>query len=175
MFNVLLVGLIEIDLKKIGLMLSQRLDFYYLNCEELISYSLFDKEKMEQVCGVDYLCREERKVVYGLNSFERTVISMTYETFSNNFDAISSSNLIVYLRQTEGQFNKRIEDLTKTGIEEEKLHNYEITRLVFTQRDNFLKKNCNIVAKYDISKLEQLIKNIENELMERKWKLNKNL
>ena len=175
MNNVLLVGLIEEDLKKIGLLLAQRLEFFYLNSEEMISYSLFDKAKMEKVCGINYMKEEERKVVFGLNTFERTVLSMSYETFSNNFDAISSSNTIIYLRQTEGQFNKRVEELLNSGIETENLHNYEISRLVFNQRDNFLKKNCNLIVKYDISKLDSLIENLEDQILEKEWKLNKNV
>ena len=168
MNNVLLVGLVESDLKKIGLILAERLEFFYLNCEDMISYSLFDKIEMGKICGIEYQKEEERKVVLGLNSFERTIISMSYETFSNNFSAISSSNFIIYLRQTQSVYNRRIENLKNSGIEMDYLNNYEISKLVFNQRDNFLKKNCNLIVKYDISKLDKLINEIEYNIMEQK-------
>ena len=168
MFNVLIVGLLEGDLKTIGLNLAERLDFFYLNSEDMISYSLYDKVEMGKVCGLKYQKEEERKVIFGLNSFERTVISMSYETFSNNIDSISSSNCIFYLRQTQNVFNKRLEEIKKNCINDEKINKYEISQLVFKQRDNYLKKNCNFVIKYDITKLVKLIDEIEYKIMEQK-------
>ena len=44
MSNIVLVGAIDEDLKQIGLAFAQKLDFFYLNCEDMIAYSLFDEE-----------------------------------------------------------------------------------------------------------------------------------
>ena len=48
-------------------------------------------------------------------------------------------------------------------------------QLVFKERDNYLKKNCNFFVKYDISKLDDLIETLESLTSELKWKLNKNV
>lgn len=168
MLNIILVGTIEEDLKEIGLALSQRLDFFYLNCEDMISYSLFDENKMKLVCGNAYAIEQEKKVVESLNNYEKTIISMKAETFSNNQSVISKNNLIIYLRQTPSQFNKRIESMKKAGISQEKLNGYEIAQIVFKERDNYLKKNCNFSLKYDISKVEDLINALESQIMELK-------
>lgn len=168
MSNIVLVGTIEEDLKQVGLALAQRLDFFYLNCEDMISYSLFDEEKMKKVCGIGYFEEQEKKVISGLNLYERTIISMNCETFSNNVDEISQNNIIIYLRQTPSQFNKRLESLKKSGISKELLNSYEIAQIVFKERDNYLKKNCNFFVKYDISKLDDLIETLESLISELK-------
>ena len=164
MKNIFLIGFIKEDLSVVGQALCEKLDFFYLNAEEMIKYSLGEKDKIKEICGIDYLNQEERKVVYSLNGFERTVASMAYETFVNNLEAISSSNIIIYLRQTKGKFLKRVESLIKTEIPNENLNNYLINEIVFEQRDKFLKKNCNLTIKYDISKLSELISEIEKQL-----------
>ena len=140
MKNVFIIGCINEDLKIIGQELSNKLDYYYLNLENLIDYSLVNKLEMERVCGLDYLKNEEKKLVFSLNSYERTVVSISYETFTNNLEAISSSNLLVYLRQTKGKFIKRVENLKKSGIENENLNNYVLDEIVFDERDKILKK-----------------------------------
>lgn len=168
MSNIILVGIIEEDLKQVGLALAQKLDFFYLNCEDMISYSLFDEEKMEKLCGKPYAIQQEKKVVESLNTYEKTIVSMKCETFSNNFNVISTNNIVIYLRQTPSQFNKRIESLKKSGISQEKLGYYEIAQIVFKERDNYLKKNCNFFLKYDISKLDDLIETLESLITETK-------
>ena len=98
MSNIVLVGAIDEDLKQIGLAFAQKLDFFYLNCEDMIAYSLFDEEKMKKVCGIKYAEEQEKKVISGLNLYEKTIISMNCETYSNNIDAISQNNIVIYLR-----------------------------------------------------------------------------
>lgn len=162
MSNIVLVGAIDEDLKQIGLAFAQKLDFFYLNCEDMIAYSLFDEEKMKKVCGIKYAEEQEKKVISGLNLYEKTIISMNCETYLNNIDAISQNNIVIYLRQTPSQFNKRLESLKKFGISKQLLGKYEIMQLVFKERDNYLKKNCNFFVKYDISKLDDLIETLES-------------
>ena len=166
MKNVVIIGFINEDMQKIGQELANKLDFYYLDIEKLIEYSLGNKLEMENVCGLEYLKNEEKKIVYSINSYERTVVSISYETFINNLDAISSSNVLIYLRQTKMQFSKRIKNLRESGIENENLNNYLISEIAFEERDKLLKKNCNFAIRYDISKLNDLISNIENYLTE---------
>lgn len=161
MKNVLLVGLINEDLKKIGLALSCKLDYFYLNTEDMLSYSILDRIEMEKVCGADYLSNEEKKIIYNLNGYENTIISMTNETFSNNYDVISSSNNVIYLRLTQKQFEKRIDELEKSGIDDDFLNNYELTKIVFNERDKYLKKSSNATINYDIKKLDDVVNNLE--------------
>lgn len=167
MQNVLLVGLIDRDVKEIALILSERINFFYLNCEDMIVYSLLEPKKMEAVCGKQYLDEQEKLVVSSLNSYENTLISMSYETFANNLSVISQSNLIVYLRLTELAFAKRFEEIKKNGTQQE-IEKLEISKIVFKERENFLKRNCKLTCKYDISKLENSIKLIQEKILEQK-------
>lgn len=170
MSNILLVGLLNDELKEIGLALAERLKFFYLNCEELISYSLIDIVEMEKVCGIEYLRNQEKKVVYSLNSYERTIISMTYETFSNNFEVISNANKIIYVRISAKEFSKKLKFIKKDDIDYKNKHNYEISELVFFERDKFIKNHCDLIVKYNSNNKNNLINIIEKQI----WSKNEN-
>lgn len=86
---------------------------------------------------------------------------MTNETFSNNYDVISSNNNVIYLRLTQKQFEKRIDELEKSGIDDDFLNNYELTKIVFNERDKYLKKSSNITFNYDMMKLDDVVNNLE--------------
>lgn len=167
MQNVLLVGLVNRDVKEIAMKLAERIGFFYLNCEDMIVYSLLEPKKMEDVCGKEYLQKQEKLVVSSLNSYEKTVISMNYETFANNFDAISKSNLIVYLQQSKSAFSKRLCEIKKIGTQQE-IGNLEISKIVFSEREKYLKKNCNVIYRYDILDLENSVNSLEELILEKK-------
>lgn len=161
MHNIILVGFVNEDLKKIGLKLSNKLNFFYLNCEEMIKYSLMDTQKMKKICGMNYLAKQENKIVKSLSDYERTIITMNYQTFKDNMDAISTNKITIYMRLTQIQLKKRIESM----IKEENCDDFvtgelEIANLVFEERDKFLKKNCDFEIKYGIPSIDQVIEAI---------------
>lgn len=166
--NYILVNIANIDIKKISLLLAEKLGYYYLNIEDLIDYSLFDKEKMADICGIDYMKTEERKVINSINSYERIVVSMNYETFSSNLENINKNNKIIYLniekKQLEAEFNRLKKSAEKLKSVSSKkstiISNLSMALIVFEERDKFLKKNCDIEAKYVISNIEETVNSI---------------
>ena len=116
-----------------------------------MDYTAYE-EKMKKVCGIGYFEEQEKKVISGLNLYEKTIISMNCETYSNNIDAISQNNIVIYLRQTPSQFNKRLESLKKSGISKELLNRYEIAQIVFSSTLCFLfqKKVYHIIKIFNI-------------------------
>ena len=96
---------------------------------------------------------------------------MNNETFSNNIDVIISNNfIIIYLRLTQKKFEKRVKELKISGMDGEFLNNYELTKIVFDERDKYLKKSSNLTIPYEISKLDELIKILAKIIMEQTWK-----
>ncbi len=186
--NIILVSLVDSQLEEIGKSLAQKLDFFYLNMEALIDYELCDKEKMLDVCGIDYMSKKEAKVVRDVNYYEKTVITMTYNTFSNNITSILSKNKIIYLKVTKAQLRKEIEKIEDTKIinvkeeQTEKLNDnngniedkmilltkLNIADLVFNERDKFLNINCNLTVKYDILNVDKTVGRIYQTIIDNK-------
>ena len=59
--NFILITLADLEIKRVSSLLAKQLEYYYLNTEELIDYELYDKKKMFEVCGVDYLDNQIKK------------------------------------------------------------------------------------------------------------------
>lgn len=158
--NFILVSLINLNLEKISIALAKKIKCFYLNMEELIDYSLVDKKRMEEVCGIDYMEKQEMKIVKSINDYENTVASMKYETFSKNFSHINKEkNKIIYLSISQANFDKyKTEFEIKNDKDKFVSSDIEILSIAFKERDKFMKKNCNIEVKCDISNVKETVK-----------------
>src|SRR5574344_1003235 len=163
--NFIVISLANKNIKKICKSFAKKIGYYYLNTEEMIDYSLVDKKEMVEVCGIDYMKKEETKVIKSINEYENTVISMTYETYSNNISNINKENKVIFLniikKQLEEEYNILKEQLesqkTKSDKKSNLLSNLGISLIAFEERNKFLKKNCNIEVKCDISNIEETV------------------
>lgn len=162
--NLVLVSLVDINIKRLFMAITNKTDLYYLNAEELIDYSLLDKDKMADVCGSEYMEKQEEKVVRSINQYENTIISMNYETLSRNLKSINKNkNSIIYLKiskeQLRDKFNQLEEEVSKQKTRHTKksimLSNLSRALLVFEEREKFIKKNCDFVVDYDISNIDK--------------------
>ena len=164
--NILIVGLSDDFVRLFSSALADRLDLYYLDIEKLLEYSIMDRLKMQQVCGVRYLDEQERKVIKSVNDYQNTVISIKLDLFAQHLENILNSSFLVYLKFEKSEIKKLNELLKSKSLNEVVLND-----LVFEERDKFLKKNCDIVLNCDIlnieSGIDKLIKKI-TKLNERK-------
>ena len=159
--NILIVGLSDDFTRLFSSLLADKLDFYYLDVENLLEYSIMDRLKMEEVCGVRYLDEQEKKVIKSINDYQNTIISMKLDLFVGHLKNILSSNILVYLKFQKDQ----LENLNKL-LKSKSMNEVVLNDLVFDERDKFLKKNCEIVVECDISNIDaginDLIKKAEN-------------
>lgn len=167
--NFILITLADLEIKRVSSLLAKQLEYYYLNTEELIDYELYDKKKMFEVCGVDYLDNQIKKILKSINEFENSIISMSYTTYSNNYSIIDREKTkIIYLditkEQLENVYNKLKDQLEvqksmsakKTSL----LSNLGIALMVFDERAKFLEKNCDFKVKYDIVNINNTVREI---------------
>lgn len=165
--NYILVSLMDINMEKISSQLAKKLNYYYLNIEELIDYQLIDKEKMIDVCGIEYTEKARNKVIKSINTYENSIISMNYETFSSYHSGINRNNKIIYLKVRKEQIKKEYDRLNKE-IKTERMpkdksilvSNLGISLMVYEERDKFIRKNCDYEVKCDISNIEKTISEI---------------
>ncbi|MDD4110108.1 MAG: shikimate kinase [Clostridia bacterium] len=171
--NFILITLVDMEIKNVSSLLSKKLEYYYLNTEELIDYELYDKKKMFDICGVDYLDNQLKKILKNINDFENSVISMSYTTYSNNFSIIDrNKSKVIYLKTTKKQLESEYNKV-KENVEVQKnistknttlLSNLGIALMVFNERDKFIRKNCDFEVNYDISNIEKTVKEIMEKI-----------
>ena len=113
---------------------------------------------MEDICGKEYLDKEETKIISSLNEYERTVAILNESTFVKHRKKLKNFN-VIYL-----QFNY------ETVVECEKKYtpNFKLKEIVFAEMDNFLKKYCDFIINCDILDFENKINTFLKGIA--KWK-----
>ena len=86
--NIILVGLSNEFVKFGANLLAEKLGYYNLDVDSMLEYTLMDRIKMKQVCGVKYLDEQEKKVIKSLNDYEKTVMSIKLDTFAANIKSL---------------------------------------------------------------------------------------
>lgn len=108
--NICIIGLSKQFTDYVGKQLSIRMDMFYANIQEIIEFELMDMEKMEQVCGLDYLNREERSIISRISSYDNTLLNMEYSRLNDEsiLKTVKENCLVIYLRLDEKRFLKEI-------------------------------------------------------------------
>ena len=153
--NILIVGLVDEFLDKISSTLAFNLNKYYLNIDELINYYISEKQKMLELCGVEYFEEQERKVITSLKDYENTLMFAKFSTFSSYIDTFKENCIIIYVQINMKSIKKNKKDKFATE---------NLNFLVFQERETFLKNNCNNVIKCDINNLDESLKLLEDYL-----------
>ena len=106
--NICVIGLSKLFTDYICKQLSIRLDMFYANVEDILQFELMDMEKVEAICGIEYLMKEERSVIRRVCSYDNTLINIDYSCLNNeyNIEVIRENCLIIYLKLDEKRFKK---------------------------------------------------------------------
>ncbi|MGN0960821.1 MAG: shikimate kinase [Christensenellales bacterium] len=151
--NLCIVGLSKQFTDDIGKQLSIRLDMFYANIQEILEFELMDIEKMGEVCGVDYLLKEEKSIIRRVCSYDNTLINIEYSTLNieNNLDIVKNNCLIIYLKLNERRFQK---EQTRENINNNVKN---INKDLFHDRDFICNKLADIIVDCDDYKDNDLI------------------
>lgn len=108
--NICIIGLSKQFTDYVGKQLSIRMDMFYANIQEILEFEIMDKEEMEQVCGLDYLNKEERSIINRICSYDNTLVNMEYSRLNDDeiLNVVKENCLLIYLRLDEKRFLKEI-------------------------------------------------------------------
>lgn len=108
--NICIVGLTKIFTDNICKELSSKLDMFYANVSELLEYELMDADKMEEICGREYLVREELGVIKRVCSFNDTLINIDYINLNNEtaLKLVKDSSVLIYLRLSKERYKEEL-------------------------------------------------------------------
>lgn len=114
--NIALICLLDNYNKEIASLLSEKLEMFYVNIDEMVEFELGDSEHILSALGdeegLDYIKKSEDKIIKNVSSFENAIISLNPTTmFSNqNFDIITKTSYVVYL-QISPQFLRHVPNI----------------------------------------------------------------
>ena len=124
--KIVIVSLYERFSTLVAKAIAKDVNMLFCSTRELLAYEIMDRKLVEERCSVDYLKKQELRVIKNLASYENVCISISYERFYENASLFQKNSLIVfidlpktYIKQKSKisyiRFNERRENLIKTS------------------------------------------------------------
>lgn len=118
--NICLIGLSSQFVDKCGFELSKKLDMFYANAAKIIEFELFDMNRMEEICGKDYLEKKESSILKRLCTYENTILNVEYQLLNNetNYKNIKENCLVIYLKLKKSNLEKilKTENISESSL-----------------------------------------------------------
>ncbi len=157
--NMAIICLLDNYSKNVSKLLSERLEMYYVNVEEMVQFELGDQQHILKTLGEKegkkYIEKCEERVVKNVTSFENTIICINpTPMFSNkNFERIIETCYVVYLQISPKFFEQRCK-FSGDYIDE------ELANIAFTDRDKHYVQNSDIVINCSTFKEQKTAKKL---------------
>ena len=135
--KIVIVSLYERFSTLVAKAIAKDVNMLFCSTRELLAYEIMDRKLVEERCSVDYLKKQELRVIKNLASYENVCISISYERFYENTSLFQKNSLIVfidlpktYIKQKSKisyiRFNERRENLIKTSTLSLKVRKVEV-------------------------------------------------
>jgi len=111
--NIALICLLENYASEVAKILSEKLEMFFVNVDEMVEFELGDIDNINATLGdtegAEYISKCEDKVVKTVAGFENTIICLTPATLFNNdnYEALAESSYIIYLQIAPTAMEKR--------------------------------------------------------------------
>ena len=146
--NIVLVSLSDSFTKRVAFALSEQLDMFNLNCQDMIVYDLINPKEILEKCGIEYLQKREKGVVESCSTYLNTCISIDYELILKYANLFNKS-LIIYLELP-------YEKITKVP-----------SKIDYNNRNDFLKSISDEVVLLDKKSCNSAVEKVLNKIGER--------
>ena len=140
-------------------MLSEKLEMFYVNVEEMVQFELGDQEHIKDALGADagdkYIHDCEHKVVKNVTSFENTIIVIEPKNMfdGDNFDKIANTSYIIYLQISPKYFEQRCK-YSGDYVDE------ALSQIDFTEQDKAFVNKSDIVLNCSTFKEQKAVKKL---------------
>lgn len=160
--NVCVVGLSKQFTDNLCQELANKLDMFYANINKLFEYELTDLSKVEELCGIEFLIKEEVSIIKRTCTYDNTLICIEYPLLNNNeiLKIVKDNCLLIYLGITQENFNDeldRIEENNSIKI---------IEKDAFEDRDFLCRKMADLVVDCEDLQMDLLINRIIEKIVE---------
>ena len=108
--NICLYGLAKQFTDDVGKELSQKLDIYYANFDKIFEFEMIDLDRLEELCGREYLEKKETSLLKRLCTYDNTMININYRLLNSdiNLSYIEDNCLIIYLKLSGDRYRTEI-------------------------------------------------------------------
>lgn len=156
--NITIISLLSDFSKDIGKLLSDKLEMYYVDIQELMEFNLVNDEEVIKLCGVEYLNKLQAKTVADVSGYDNAVITIDYKflVHKKNIENLKVRSSIIYLATNQKTFLKLF-DKYKT---EENEKDDVVELAVFDEHDEYLRKISDIVIDIDKATDKGVVKKI---------------
>lgn len=158
--NICVIGLEPKYTKEIAKKLSDKLEMFFADIDELIEFDLIDSTKTEKICGREYLLKIEKNKVKTCCSYENTLLTMGYSILNNesNIEAVRNSCLLIYLKLSHEKYYKLMnkKDKSKSSI--------QLDNELFDDRDFICTNICDIIIRCDNLKISDILNSLLDEI-----------
>ena len=153
--KIIIIGLDYEFAKSVANLLADESDAFFLDVDDYISYSLFDRNAMKEKCGIEYLIKQEQKAIKDCLDFENAVINFSYEYFCTNeiYSLFKPSSIVIYLKQSKQTLAPKLSNETPTNI------------ICYNERNKMLTQISDFVVNVGNKKQTTIIKEIINHIV----------
>ena len=140
--KIVVVSLYEKFSTHVAKNISNDLGMLFCSARELLAYEIMDRKLVEEKCSVEYLKKQEQRVLRNLASYENVCVSISYERFMESYADFQKNSVIVFI------------DLPKTYIKQKS----KISYIRYDERKARLEQNSTIIIR--VRKVDaKLVKN----------------
>lgn len=154
--NICIIGLATNFTKAVSKLLSDKLEMFYADVNDLLKFDLLDLKEAQKLSGKDYILKQETGKIKTVATYENTVITISYHSLiqNNNYELFQPNTLIIYAQLTP--------ELYELAIKQDKLTKSQktIAATVFPDRDKFCKKISNLTVKLKNLKTEEQVETL---------------
>jgi len=160
--NVCIVGLSKQFTDNVCQQLAIKLEMFYANIDLLFEYELSDMDKIEKVCGIEYLVKEQVSIVKRTSGYDNTLINIDYPLLNNDeiLDIIKQNCLLIYIRISKDKFEKEL----NSNIDSDSLKIIEID--AFDDRDCLCQNMVDLVVDCVDDQIDNIVECIVKKIIE---------
>lgn len=129
--KIVIVSLYEKFSTLVAKAISKDVNMLFCSARELLAYEIADRKLMEERCSVEYLKKQENRVLKNLASYENVCVSISYERFMESFEYFEENSIIVFI------------DLPKTYIKQKS----KISFVRFNERKKRLEETSTLCVR----------------------------
>ena len=160
--NVCVVGLSKMFTDNVCQELANKLDMFYANVSKLFEYELTDLDKVEELCGIEFLVKEEVSIIKRTCTYDNTLICIEYPLLNNReiLKIVKDNCLLIYLGVPQDRFNKELDILEQSKSIK------IIEKDAFVDRDYICRNMADLVVDCEDIEIELLVTRIIEKLVE---------
>lgn len=153
--KIIIIGLNYEFCKSVANQLADEGGAFFLDVEDYLSYSLFDRNAMKEKCGIDYLIKQEQKAIKDCYEFENAVINFPYEYFCTEeiYSLFKQNSTVVYVKFSKQTLEKYNQSESPSNL------------ICYNERNKLLSQISDIVITVGNKKQTTIIKEIINHIV----------